>query len=250
VEEGDAMMIKKFRSGLLTIGALVLAPFAANALPVVYSLSSGGLDGAHICSGTTAATCPTTIEFTYAPPAAPPNAYDPASGTITLDSTAGTVAFSMSVASATFLAVGGVPDNGVDEIEFTSLLYSGTLTGATFTPGTFGSTVISWAPQTLTASVSGNYEQLLLGGNVNGVDPFVASARMSAGTCTLTASNFLTCGFILGPGGPFALNVGPDATPASRRVVHSLNVVAVPEPGTVLLMALGIAGIAMRGRTR
>jgi hypothetical protein len=186
--------------------------------------------------------------FNYAPPAAPPNAYDAASGTITLDSTAGTVAFNMSVASATFLAAGG-PDNGVDEIDFTNLLYSGTLTGATFAPGPLGSTVISVAPQALTASVSGSYEQLLLGGNVNGVDPFVANARLSSGSCTLTASNYLTCGFIFGPGGPFALDVGSDASPLSRRVVHSLNVAAVPEPGTALLIVLGIAGIAVRGRT-
>jgi hypothetical protein len=232
--------------------ALAIAPFAANAAPVVYSLTSGGLDGAHICSGTSAATCPTTITFNYAAPAGPPNAFDPATGTITLDSTAGTVSFSMGVASSTFLAAGG-PDNGVDEIVFTNVLYAATLSGATFTP-VGGDTVISWGAQTPGGgnSVSGTYEQLLLGGNVNGPDAFVVGARVSAGTCTLTAAGHLTCGFVFGPGGTpqFTLDVGPDATPATRRVVHSLNVAAVPEPGTALLIAFGIAGIAARGRLR
>ena len=244
------MMNGNWRSGLVAVGALLFAPFAANALPVVYSVSSGGLDGARIC---TTATC-SSIKFNYAAPAAPPNAFDPAAGTITLDSTAGTVAFNMTVASGTFLAVGDVPDNGVDEIEFTSLLYSGTLTSVTFTPSG-PNTVISWGAQQPVGgtTVSGNYEQLLNGGNVNGADPFAVDARMSAGTCTLTASNHLTCGFTMGPGGsptPFQINVGPDATPVGRRVIHTLNVVAVPEPGTALLVTLGVIGIALRGRPR
>ena len=245
-------MNRKLRNGLVAIGAAVFAPFAANALPVVYTVSSGGLDGARIC---TTATC-SSIKFNYAAPAAPPNAFDPAAGTITLDSTAGTVVFNMTVASGTFLAVGDVPDNGVDEIEFTSLLYSGTLTGATFTPSG-PNTVISWGAQqptpALGITVSGNYEQLLNGGNVNGADAFAVNARASAGTCTLTASNHLTCGFTMGPGGtptPFQINVGPDATPVSRRVIQTLNVVAVPEPGTALLLTLGVVGIALRGRPR
>jgi hypothetical protein len=248
------MMKISWRSGLVAIGALALsfAPLAANAAPVVYSLADGGLDGAHICSGTSASTCPSTKTFNYAPPAGPPNAYDAATGTITLDSTAGTVAFNMNVASSTFLSI-AASDNGVDEIEFTNVTYAATLTGATFTP-VAGDTVISWGAQTPGGgnSVSGTYEQLLLGGNVNGPDAFVVGARVNAGTCTLTAAGHLTCGFIFGPGGTpqFTLDVGPDATPVTRRVVHSLNVVAVPEPGTAVLLILGISGIAMRGRSR
>lgn len=242
------MMDKMLRSGLVAIGAVLLAPFAASALPVVYSLTSGGLDGARIC---TTATC-STITFNYAAPAGPPNAYDPAAGTITLDSTAGTVSFSMTVAAGTFLSV-AANDNGVDEVEFTNLVYTGTLTGVTFTPSG-PSTVISWTAQQPTGiTVSGNYEQLLSGNNVNGADPFGVNARVSAGTCTLDASNNLLCGFTFGPGGsptPFQLNIGADGDLESRRVIHTLNVVAVPEPGTVMLLAVGIAGIAVRGRTR
>lgn len=245
--EGDVMMKRNWRNGLVAIGALIFAPFAANALPVVYTISDHGLDGARIC---TTATC-ASIKFDYAAPAAPPNAFDPASGTITLDT--GTVAFSISVASGTFLAVGDVPDNGVDEIEFTSLLYSGTLTGATFVPSGLN-TLISWAAQQPAGiTVSGNYEQRLDGGNVNGPDAFAVNARVSAGSCLLTASNHLTCGFTMGPGGtptPFQINVGPDATPVLRRVIQTLNVEAVPEPGTVLLVGLGVVGIALRGRPR
>ncbi len=244
------MMKRNWRNGLVAIGAMIFAPFAANALPVVYTLSSGGLDGARIC---TTATC-SSVRFEYAAPAAPPNAYDAATGTITLDATAGTVALNISVASGTFLAVLDVPDNGVDEIEFTSLVYSGGLSSATFTPSG-PNTVISWGAQQPTGgvTVAGSYTQLLNGGNVNGPDPVSEYARMSAGTCTLTASNFLTCGFTFGPGGtpsPFEINVGPDATPVARRVIHTLNVVAVPEPGTALLVTLGVVGIALRGRPR
>jgi hypothetical protein len=230
----------------LAIGAVLVAPLAASASPVVYSITTNGLDGGYICTGTTAANCGTTKTFQYEPPV--PYGLDPATGTITLDSSAGTVAFSIDVASATFLDTAGA-DNGVDEIEFTDLHYAGTLTGATFAP--FGSdTLISWAAQN-TPTVSGDYEQLLSGGNVNGPDAFSKTARMSAGQCVLTAAGYLTCGFTLGPGGgPFALNVGADGDEETRRVVHTLNVVAVPEPGTAILLALGVAGIGVRRRTR
>ena len=237
--------------GFLAIGVVLIAPLVARASPVVYSIANGGLDGAHMCTSTIALNCLSTKTFQYDPPAAPPNAFDPASGTITLDSTAGTVSFSIDVASATFLDTAG-PDNGVDEIEFTNLQYTGTLAGVTFTPSG-PDTLIAWAAQNSPTSptVTGNYEQLLSGGNVNGPDAFSKVARVNAGQCVLTAAGYLTCGFILGPGGgPFRLNVGPDATPQSRGVVHSLNVVAVPEPGTAILMALGVAGIGVRRRTR
>jgi hypothetical protein len=244
------MRQSSWRGALLAAGlvAAAFAPIGASAVPVVYSITSGGLDGAHICANAT--NCTGTQEFLYAPPAAPP-AYDAATGTITLDSAAGTVAFNLGVSSATFLAVLDVPDNGVDEIEFSSLAYTLTLTGATFTPDGFGNTVISWAAQTPAGTtVAGSYQQFLNAATVNGPDPFAVTARASAGVCTLTAANYLTCGLILGPGGPFTLNVGPDGSPVARRAVHSLNVVSVPEPGTALLLVLGIAGVSLRGRSR
>jgi hypothetical protein len=237
--------------GWLIAGLLCTAPLSVQALPVVYTISSGGLSGSHLCTGTTQAQCTNTANwrFQYAPPSPPPNAHDPASGTITLDSAAGTVALSATVASGTFLDISG-PDNGVDEIEFTGLSYTVTLTGATFTPDGFGNTTISWLAQTPgVTSVAGSYEQLLAGGNVNGPDPFSAIARVSAGTCTLTSVNTLVCGFIFGRSG-FSLNVGPDATPQSRGVVHTINVVAVPEPGTALLLGLGVVGVALRRNRR
>ncbi len=228
--------------GLLAIGAMLIAPLAASASPVVYSITTNGLDGAHICSSGT--NCTGTKTFQYEPPV--PNGLDPASGTITLDSGAGTVAFNISVASATFLAIGDVADNGIDEIEFTTLNYTGTLTGVTFTPSG-PDTIISWLPQNVT-TVTGNYEQLLNGSNVNGADPFSVSANMPTGGCTLTSAGHLTCGFTLGPGGPFVLPVGSDAYTVNRRIVQTLNVVAVPEPGTAILVALGVASIGLRRR--
>ena len=237
-------MMKSWRGCFLAIGVAVIAPLAANASPVVYSITTDGLDGAHICSS--AASCLTTKTFQYAPPVA--NGSDPASGSITLDSAAGTVAFNVSVASATFLAIGDVPDNGVDEIEFTTLNYTGTLTGVAFTPSG-PNTTISWTAQTI-ATVTGNYEQLLNGGNVNGADAFIETARVSAGLCTLTSFGHLTCGFVFGTGGPFELPVGSDALTVNRRIVHSLNVVTVPEPGTAILVALGVAGMGVRSRKR
>jgi hypothetical protein len=241
------------RIGLWVVaGMLAIAPSASRAVPIVYTVTSGGLDGSVICTGTTAVQCANTANhrFTYAPPAAPPNAFDPASGTITFDSAAGTVSVSLTVASATFLAIGDVPDNGVDEVEFTSLAYTFGLSGVTFTPDGFGNTIVSWAAQTPGAtSVAGSYEQILNGGNVNGPDAFAVIARVSAGTCTITAANAATCGFVLGRGG-FSLNVGPDSTPQSRGVIHTLNVVAVPEPGTALLVGLGVSLVGLRRRSR
>ena len=54
----------------------------------------------------------------------------------------------------------------------------------------------------------------------------------------------MTCGFIFGPG-KTSLPIG--SSPQNRKLVNVFNVVTtIPEPGTGLLLTLGLVGLATR----
>ena len=132
--------------------------------------------------------------------------------------------------------------NGIDEVDFTSVSYtSGTLTVVPAGGGIYNVA----AGQTVT--VAGSYTQRLGGGVVVGSTPFSVTATVSSGQC-LEINSSLSCGFDFGSGGIFQLGIG--TVPQNRRFLHTFNVIAAPEPGTLVMLGVGVAGIALRRRSR
>ncbi len=225
--------------GLAAALGVASAPLGAHATSVTLSVTSGNLDLGLAC---TATTC-TAAQQKFNLPAA-----HPVTGTITLDDVADTIAFSFTVSSATFLDIAGA-FLGVDEIQFTGVpgvTYAGTLTGVTFT-----ATTVSWGPQNV-ATVAGSYTQLLASSVVAGPTAFslpgvrvngVSNCPFSFSSATLT-----NCGFPFA-GNAFQLSVG-SPTGQTLWFRETMNLNAVPEPGALGLLAMGLAGLALHSRRR
>jgi len=237
-------------SGWIGALGLLLLPLAGQATTITYTISGNGLDDGYAC--TTGLTCPnasaSNLKFAHVDPA---SGFDAATGTITIDDVGNTIVLDIFVASSTFEDT-AVAVNGVDEIAFTDLHYTGTISGVTISsPG--GNTLYSWTAQNV-GGVEGDYEQLLLGGNVLGPGPFSKSGVRLGGSCLLEpVSGVLTCGFDFG-GGPSAMNtftlpIGT-GTPVNAKFLHRLDPRAVPEPGTLGLFGIGLVGLAFAGLRR
>jgi hypothetical protein len=217
-------------AGSLAALGLAALPLGAQAVPVVYTISDGGVDNGFICTTAAGGCTSSNTLYTYSGPV------DLASGTITLDSTAGTVAYSISVAGPIDFASGG------NQVDFTGMTYSGTITGVGFNPVS-GGTAITWSSQIPTGSAVSGTTAETPGGGGGAFGPL--AARMSAGQCFLTTAGDLTCGFILGPGGFTPVSIFG----TNRRVVHVMNVTA-PEPGSIGLLLMGLAGLGLFARRR
>jgi hypothetical protein len=223
----------------LAVGLLLALAAPASAVPVVYTVSDGGIDQAAGCTGL-AILCPgfAAIAFEQDPSGAIPEL---ASGTYTLDEMAGTLDVALSVSSLTMTATGAAV-NGVDEVVFSGLTYTGMLAVTGAGDGPYNVTL----PDTLT--VSGSYTQLLGGAGVVGATPFSLDVDVTAGQCLINAGN-MTCGLFVGAdlaGSAFTLGIGVAPTPVNFQ--HVFNTVAVPEPGTALLLGLALALVSTRRR--
>jgi hypothetical protein len=220
--------------------AIGLLPLASAATPVVYTISDKGLVNG--CAGNNASSCGTLNNFVYSAPNPPPNAFDPATGTLTFDTVSKQLDIAMSIVSATFLSSSDY--QGVDEVIFTAVSYS--KTGLNFNQ--VGTSNVYNVAAGQTVSISGTYEQKNNGAQVvapTAFGPF--SATVSAGQCVVeTSSSTLSCGLTFGTGGFGAFSIG--AGPNTRQFRHVFEVVAVPEPGTFVLVAAGLLALHTRRR--
>jgi hypothetical protein len=164
-----------------------------------------------------------------------------ATGTITIDTTLNTMTIALAVATSVLDASGAQAaiDGGASSLVFSGGLYTGTV-GITNVGGTWQINGGATASATFT---------LVQAVGAGAGAPKVYAALSLSGSCLLDASNTGQCGLRFGATGTPNFQVAGAGFGAYNRFVRQqFNVDVVPEPGTLMLLGLGLAGLAIRSR--
>ncbi len=148
----------------------------------------------------------------------------------TLDIVGTTLTFSFNLPSATFSG----SDGAVTSVATSSVIYSGSFSVSLTAPGTYQF-------QDQLTSIGGT----LTPTGAGAAAAFANAAVNTTGQCTGTPGTSLVCGFLFGPVG-----AGVDVNGNTRFLRQSVNIHAIPEPGTSLLMGLGLASLAASRKAR
>jgi hypothetical protein len=179
--------------------------------PATSSLSQG--------AGCADSLCATEI-YSLAAPA-------PVSGSIALSGN--TLNFSIDLAAASFDG----PDGAVSSVDFSNVNYSGSVT---LSPSVGSNYSVDGGQM---ASITGTLTPIGAGSQT----AINATMALVTGTCTGDASS-LVCGLIFGAVADFNADVNGN----ERWFRHTVNALSVPEPGTAILIAGGLAVLASRRR--
>jgi hypothetical protein len=153
-------------------------------------------------------------------------------GSGTLDISGSVLTFSITLPSYDLVPSQGADDNGVTQLNFTNVTYTGT--ASLFQSGpvyaiTGGSTSISGTQTPVGAGTGG---------------AFSASNSLLGGQCTDLGTS-VVCGITISPQTDFNFDVNGQ----TRHFSQTMNLTAVvPEPGAAVLFAVGLAGLAARRR--
>jgi hypothetical protein len=218
-------MLRKFLLGI--IAGLALAQ-PASATIISLSVSSGGIDSQRTCKGTACSgTGTNAVVWTS-------GALFPATGTVSIDTVALTLTLSLSVVTS---SIGGAIDNTITLLTLAGTTYTATV------PITISGPLGGVTSYTISAGQTANVDPTLVTEDVGGgsSNPNFLAARVT-GQCGLLVDNTGQCGFTFG-------RVGLQMpAPLSRYLEQTLDMGVVPEPGTLLLLALGLSGLVWTGR--
>jgi len=203
---------------LVAVVLLTVGGGSARALPVTFAAVGGGqgcLDSA--------CTSP-TLSWSSSSGAA--------SGTLDLDAGLSTLTFSILLPSSIFLPISPPSDNGVTQLEFTNVTYASVSAPLIDLGG--GLYLIAGGG----ASVSGT--QTPTGAGSAG--PFSATISLLSGSC-IDIGGTVFCGITFSA--PYDFNFVVNGQ--TRHFTHTVNVTALPEPTTALLLGAGLLGLRLAG---
>jgi hypothetical protein len=191
------------------------------------SVVAGGFDAAVGCSDVSCAESSQTLAFDSAP-------FATTTGFVDVDTVALTMDLVLNVSflrlSATALTGG---DNGIGRIEFTDAVY----TASGLSLMSFGQIYMITSGA---ASIVGTQTQYDTGGAMVSTGAISAPSARVTGSCFDSGSS-MTCGLTFGSFN-FSLDVGL-GTMQERFLRQTADLVAVPEPSTAVMLALGLAGL-------
>ncbi len=214
---GAARTRKNLALGFVAAAALI-ASGSAQALTI--DSSQSGLDQALGCSSTF---CVVGTEIFALDASAPVGG--------TLELSGGTLDFTITLASASLSGT----DGAVTGLTFSDVTYSGSVSATDQSPNGYS---ISG-----TSTISGTVTPIGAGA----AQVFDAVSVNTSGLCTGTPGDSLVCGLNFTAADDF--NTGVNGN--TRHFVHQVDVMAViPEPGTALLLGLGLSLLARRQPTR